>query len=220
MLKHLLHWLYNNVIPLRHVIRSQLGVNLIAAFPYHGNVNASRSRTSNPATANKWVVQSSDAGNSRSHVAHLLELLLPILSGLSASETSFRNQKAVLSELLTEVLMPLHTPNEMIEWRDQIPVLQIYHEQLVRCIVKLVEKDRELSGFTGFAGSYSLSSSGGSLLLQAINLLFKQWPESYKTNTPKQVLFLHELEILLELATVFEFHSVLQPFLVGLSTIY
>ena len=214
MIKHLLHWIYENVSPLRGVIRSQLGVNLISVFPYHGNVNASRSRTANPATTNKWVVQSTDAGNSRSHVSHLLELLLPILSGISRADSAsdIRQQKAVLAELLTEVLMPLHTPNEMIEWRDQIPVLQIYHEQLVRCIVKVVEKDRELS--PSFAGS-----GGSSLLLQSINLLFKQWPESYKTNTPKQVLFLHELEILLELATVFEFHSVLQPFLVSSSLV-
>lgn len=36
--------------------------------------------------------------------------------------------------LLLSSLLPLHKSNEMYEWRDQIPLLQTYHEPLVFCI--------------------------------------------------------------------------------------
>jgi hypothetical protein len=39
--------------------------------------------------------------------------------------------------LLLATLLPLHKSNEMYEWRDQIPLLQIYHEPLVFCIVQV-----------------------------------------------------------------------------------
>ena len=44
------------------------------------------------------------------------------------------------------VLLPLHAPGEMVEWRDQVPVLQSYHEALVQCVVRLAIRDRDREG--------------------------------------------------------------------------
>jgi hypothetical protein len=174
--------------------------------------------------------------------------------------------------LLVNVLLPLHSPNQMLEWRDQIPVLQPYHESLVRCLVRLVQwdqaahrdRDTRLESTIGgedrdegqdqavyFSTSTSLLSpwqeegeregaadgvssappvhpqqhkeqqhkeqrqhkgqqrqaaggradsgsrgreSGGSLLVTAVRALLESlWPEGFNTNTPKEVLLLHEV---------------------------
>lgn len=41
---------------------------------------------------------------------------------------------SVHKALLVTGLLPLHKSNEMYEWRDQIPLLELYHEPLVFCI--------------------------------------------------------------------------------------
>ena len=64
-----------------------------------------------------------------SHIQHLLELLLPVVDGIAAASTTRQH-------VLEKVLLPLHCPNDMVLWRDQVPVLQEYHELLVRCTVK------------------------------------------------------------------------------------
>ena len=51
-----------------------------------------------------------------------------------------QDQYFLRREILIEVLIPLHLPNDMILWRDQVPVLQNYHEDLVRCILCLIDK--------------------------------------------------------------------------------
>ncbi len=139
--------------------------------------------------------------------------------------------------LLSSVLMPLHRPNDFIEWRDQVPVIQLYHENLVRCLVRLVQWDRvkvssaagsstsDCSGGTsrlpqplhetdqstnmlpslslrragGLAASSALSGGtrhdgGRTLLVQIVTeLLGSLWPEGFSSNTPKEVLLLHEV---------------------------
>ena len=32
---------------------------------------------------------------------------------------------SMFQDLLEQVLLPLHTPNAMVEWRDQVPVVQV-----------------------------------------------------------------------------------------------
>eukprot|EP00953_Heterococcus_sp_UTEX-ZZ885_P012479 7155-Heterococcus_DN1.PRE.4 len=77
--------------------------------------------------------------NKRTHVQELLEVVGQIVIGFQRPLT------AVHKGLLLRVLLPLHAPNEMHEWRDQIPVLQLYHEPLVYAIVQFLEHDPSLT---------------------------------------------------------------------------
>ena len=48
----------------------------------------------------------------------------------------------VYVNLIQKILLPLHTPHEMVLWRDQAPLLSLYHEPLVLCIVELCRQKR------------------------------------------------------------------------------
>lgn len=140
----------------------------------------------------KETVNNADGGTSRGHVFFLLKVLQVIISGFQT--TNDREIYLQRRELLVDVLIPLHLPNEMVEWRDQIPVVQTYHEALVQCVVLLAEKTDE-----GYYHQRPLHSrSNDSLLTESLLQILRHWPDSYNTNTPKQVLLLHEIEILLE----------------------
>ena len=70
------------------------------------------------------------------------QLLHSLVSG-STSSSSSSEAAHTRRALLTQVLLPLHEPNEMVEWRTQVPVIQAYHPSLVQLITLLVAKDRE-----------------------------------------------------------------------------
>ena len=126
-----------------------------------------------------------------------------IIAGMKTTE----NTKDSYNHILKELLLPLHQPNEMILWRDQVPVLQLYHEILVKCLLKLIEKDREYinnNNNNEKERNHYENSSNNSILILTIQGVLKTWPDRFDTNTPKQVLLLHELEILLEKATLKE----------------
>lgn len=59
--------------------------------------------------------------------------------------------------------------------------------------------------------------SSTSLLVEAVQAIIVPpgWPDSFNTNTPKQVLLLHEVEMLLEKATIQEFAQLQGPLLVS-----
>jgi Protein phosphatase 2A regulatory B subunit (B56 family) len=122
--------------------------------------------------------------NKRTHVQELLEVVGQIVIGFQRPLT------AVHKGLLLRVLLPLHAPNEMHEWRDQIPVLQLYHEPLVYAIVQFLEHDP-------------------SLTVTVLDGVLAAWPEGFQSNTPKEVLLLHEVETLLRRATAADFAAVL-----------
>jgi hypothetical protein len=220
-LKHLVHWLYSNCFPLRAIIRSQIGTQLLAVHHYKGSINNSGS---------KFNVQGGDAGCSRAHVSHFLEILCTIIGGLNSESaadgegsTSTLLQSRNISELISDVLMPLHAPNEMVEWRDQIPVLQSYHESLVRCLVRLVERDRLCAEqHLQMRGTTHKSRLGApvNVLTQVLKTLLRTWPDGYNSNTPKQVLLLHELELLLEMASLEEVAAVQQALLVRIQLVF
>lgn len=185
-LKRLFHWVYSHRNADRPLLRHLLGKVILS--------------TADTGAARASVV---DGGNSKGHVAPLLDLVYSIIAGLSVTtggEETHCEQN--MSSLLHDILLPLHAPNEMVLWRDQIPVIQTYHEPLVKCVLKLVEKDGQLRAADGPTGTLA---SKPSVLVQAVLGILKMWPERFDTNTPKQVLLLHELEMLVERASNEEF---------------
>ena len=69
------------------------------------------------------------------------QLLHSLVSGSTSSSSS--EAAHTRRALLTQVVLPLHEPNEMVEWRTQVPVIQAYHPALVQLIILLMGKDRE-----------------------------------------------------------------------------
>lgn len=204
-----------------------------------------------------------------------LQLIGDIIAGtaLSPHPHHYRRQFQLHRQLLEGVLLPLHSPNQMMLWRDQEPVLARYHECLVRCLVRLVqwqnrsaavrdnalgnEEEGAQEGCLGAgescrrndspttvkmradlspwqeedeekepeqepaerplyshpprplpvagrkrSGSVGESEEEESLLVIAVKtLLDSLWPEGFNTNTPKEVLLLHEVGIGMALNT-------------------
>ena len=195
-----IHWIYQNRIDLRVIIRWSICSALLSEGQAGSGARKARHK---------------DGGASRDHVAPLLEVLQCIINGfLSPLDRAHRG-------LLLRVLMPLHQPNEMVEWRDQVPVLQLYHPQLVCCLKALIEKSDRIESAASCANastsSYSTDvtqESGDqnprsreiphqgprSLLPAVIKSLLSYWPLAHAANTPKEVLMLHELEALVVMA--------------------
>lgn len=121
-------------------------------------------------------------------VNELLEVLGQVVRGFSTPLT------AIHKDLLFRVLIPLHQPNEMAEWRDQLPLLQMYHEPLVYCLNQFLEKDP-------------------SLVVKVIEGVVTHWPEGFHSNTPKEVLLLHEVEALLQHASSEDFGALIPSLL-------
>ena len=122
MLQLLIHWIYKSREDLRPIMRR----NMCSALTSKGTAGG----------PGDHKVQHMDMGRSRNHVASILGVLLCIIEGIISFHPS------VHSGLLQNVLMPLHQPNEMVEWRDQIPAIQLYHEPLVQCIKALIVRSR------------------------------------------------------------------------------
>ena len=91
-------------------------------------------------------------GTSRDHVGPLLEVLVCVIDGLTMTND---RHIPLLREVIKQVLIPLHRPDEMVEWRDQIPVLQRYHEPLVMCLVAVIEKSRSTRTRANSSTSFS-----------------------------------------------------------------
>mmetsp|Transcript_8132 Transcript_8132/g.15309 ORF Transcript_8132/g.15309 Transcript_8132/m.15309 type:complete len:1234 (+) Transcript_8132:111-3812(+) len=119
-------------------------------------------------------------------VEPLLKIVLRILRGIRGSENGNYVVPESYKHLLREVLLPLHKPSGMTLWRDQQPLLGLYHKVLVQCIGALVSLDK-------------------SLIAEVIKQIIHPdiWPLEGKqegtgtasaANTPKLVLLLHEID--------------------------
>jgi hypothetical protein len=119
-------------------------------------------------------------------VEPLLKIVLRILRGIRGSEGGGYVVPESYKHLLREVLLPLHKPSGMTLWRDQLPILGLYHKVLVQCIGALVSLDT-------------------SLIAEVIKQIIHPdiWPLEGKregtgiasaANTPKLVLLLHEID--------------------------
>ena len=98
---------------------------------------------------------------------------------------------------LIKVLLPLH----------KVRTLSVYHPQLAYCIVQFLEKDPSLTQPVGSEYIFKRNENFiGSF--QVIMGLLKYWP---KTHSPKEVMFLNELEEILDVIEPAEFQKVMVP---------
>lgn len=102
---------------------------------------------------------------------------------------------------LLKVLLPLH----------KVKSLSVYHPQLAYCVVQFLEKDPSLT-----EPVIKLVLNNNLYILFLLNnfnnftlrSLLKYWP---KTHSPKEVMFLNELEEILDVIEPAEFQKVMVP---------
>ncbi|XP_049536080.1 serine/threonine-protein phosphatase 2A 56 kDa regulatory subunit gamma isoform-like [Anopheles darlingi] len=113
-------------------------------------------------------------------------------------ETEHHNGIAELLEILGSIIngfaLPLKEEHKQFLLKVLLPLhkvksLSVYHPQLAYCVVQFLEKD-------------------ASLTQPVIRCLLKFWP---KTHSPKEVMFLNELEEILDVIEPAEFQKVMEP---------
>jgi serine/threonine-protein phosphatase 2A regulatory subunit B' len=100
----------------------------------------------------------------------------------------------ILGSIINGYALPLKAEHKRFLDKGLIPLHKVrsinaFHQQLEYCITQYVEKDNEMAE-------------------PVILGLLKFWPEM---NSPKQALFLHELEEVLELTRADEFRNIIKP---------
>ncbi|KAI7879031.1 protein phosphatase 2A regulatory B subunit [Lichtheimia hyalospora FSU 10163] len=119
-------------------------------------------------------------------------------------ETERHNGVAELLEILGSIIngfaLPLKEEHKIFLTRVLIPLhkvksLGLYHPQLAYCVVQFLEKDQALT-------------------YEVITGLLRYWP---KVNSPKEVMFLNELEEILDVIDAYEFQRVMIPLFIKLS---
>ena len=127
-----------------------------------------------------------------------LKVLLRIVEGIDRSCPLGPAHES----LLFDVLLPLHKPSGMVLWRDQTPVLGLYHETLVRCVGAMLVRNKSLISKVvrallhpdiwptegGVQGRSRGGAGGGGM--------------GGVANTPKVVLLLHEVDTYLGLLDI------------------
>ncbi|KZC12639.1 Serine/threonine-protein phosphatase 2A 56 kDa regulatory subunit delta isoform [Dufourea novaeangliae] len=113
-------------------------------------------------------------------------------------ETEHHNGIAELLEILGSIIngfaLPLKEEHKIFLLKVLLPLhkaksLSVYHPQLAYCVVQFLEKDPSLTE-------------------PVIRSLLKFWP---KTHSPKEVMFLNELEEILDVIEPAEFQKVMDP---------
>ncbi|TGZ70978.1 hypothetical protein CRM22_002881 [Opisthorchis felineus] len=113
-------------------------------------------------------------------------------------ETECHNGIAELLEILGSIIngfaLPLKDEHKVFLMRVLLPLhkvksVSVYHAQLAYCVIQYLEKD-------------------SSLTQPVILGLLKFWP---KTHSPKEVMFLNELEEILDVVDPAEFRKVIKP---------
>ena len=113
-------------------------------------------------------------------------------------ETERHNGIAELLEIFGSVIsgfaLPLKEEHKMFLWRALIPLhkpksVGIYHQQLTYCVVQFIDKDPKLAS-------------------TVIKGLLKYWPV---TNSQKELMFISELEEVLEMTSMVEFQKIMIP---------
>uniref|UniRef100_A0A3Q2YER1 Serine/threonine protein phosphatase 2A regulatory subunit n=1 Tax=Hippocampus comes TaxID=109280 RepID=A0A3Q2YER1_HIPCM len=131
-----------------------------------------------------------------SHLKHCF--VLPPAPPRFIYETEHHNGIAELLEILGSIIngfaLPLKEEHKIFLLKVLLPLhkvksLSVYHPQLAYCVVQFLEKDSTLTEPTVMA-------------------LLKYWP---KTHSPKEVMFLNELEEILDVIEPSEFVKVMEP---------
>ncbi|XP_071722576.1 serine/threonine protein phosphatase 2A 57 kDa regulatory subunit B' kappa isoform-like, partial [Rutidosis leptorrhynchoides] len=113
-------------------------------------------------------------------------------------ETERHNGIAELLEIFGSIIsgfaLPLKEEHKVFLWRALIPLhkpksVGVYHQQLTYCVVQYVDKDPKLAS-------------------SVIKGLLKYWPV---TNSQKELMFISEVEELLEMTSVPEFQIIMIP---------
>ncbi|KAI9484636.1 protein phosphatase 2A regulatory B subunit [Zychaea mexicana] len=119
-------------------------------------------------------------------------------------ETERHNGVAELLEILGSIIngfaLPLKEEHKIFLTRVLVPLhkvksLVLYHPQLAYCVVQFLEKDQMLTH-------------------EVVTGLLRYWP---KVNSPKEVMFLNELEEILDVIDAYEFQRVMVPLFTKLS---
>eukprot|EP00439_Symbiodinium_sp_Y106_P060353 s4184_g8.t3 len=106
-------------------------------------------------------------------IAPLLQALGPIIRG-------FRQPLGeVQKKLFFDMLLPLHKPNEWLLWDRQTPMISMYHKELVHCMLLMLEREPKLAG-------------------KCVEAVCSHFPPSHESNTPKEVLLIHEIAEILK----------------------
>lgn len=108
-------------------------------------------------------------------IAPILGALRCVIEGMAMQSST---TDAVVSRMVTEILGPLHRPNDYAEWRDQLPLLSTYHADLSACMVSAIRK---------------VPASGTT----ALRAVLDAWPPMALASTSKEIALLGELEELL-----------------------
>ncbi|CAI9618003.1 unnamed protein product [Staurois parvus] len=125
-----------------------------------------------------------------SHQQHLLQVYI--------RDVRHHNGIAELLEILGSIIngfaLPLKEEHKMFLIRVLLPLhkaksLSVYHPQLAYCVVQFLEKDSTLTD-------------------PVISGLLRFWP---RTHSPKEVMFLNELEEILDVIEPAEFSKVMEP---------
>lgn len=113
-------------------------------------------------------------------------------------ETERHNGIAELLEILGSIIngfaLPLKEEHKTFLTRVLIPLhkaksLALYHPQLAYCVVQFLEKDAALTE-------------------EVLMGLLRYWP---KVNSPKEVMFLNEVEEILDVIEATEFQKIMEP---------
>jgi serine/threonine-protein phosphatase 2A regulatory subunit B' len=119
-------------------------------------------------------------------------------------ETERHNGVAEFLEILGSIIngfaLPLKEEHKLFLTRVLVPLhstksLSLYHPQLAYCVVQFLEKDQNLTE-------------------EVVSGLLRYWP---KVNSPKEVMFLNEIEEILDVIDVLEFKKIMCPLFVKLS---
>ncbi|CAN1216564.1 Serine/threonine protein phosphatase 2A 57 kDa regulatory subunit B' kappa isoform [Linum perenne] len=100
----------------------------------------------------------------------------------------------IFGSIISGFALPLKEEHKLFLWRALIPLhkpksVGIYHQQLSFCVVQFVDKDPNLAA-------------------SVIKGLLKYWPV---TNSQKELMFISELEEILEMTSMDEFQKVMVP---------
>ena len=100
----------------------------------------------------------------------------------------------IFGSIISGFAVPLKEEHRMFLWRALIPLhkpksVGVYHQQLTYCVVQFIDKDPKLAN-------------------SVIKGLLKYWPV---TNSQKELMFISELEEILEMTSMAEFQKIMVP---------